>query len=144
MGCHDRRRRRQRRACMVRPVTAVCFSPDGSRIATASGSAAPFLWEAKTGRAIGEPAGHDGRVLGRRVRSGRHDGWRWRATMAWCGFAETATGTLLGETLRHEAAVTALAFSPDGRRLVTGCLDGRARLWDTDSLDDSGGVSLSG
>ena len=45
----------------------VCFSPDGSKIATASGSAAPFLWEAKTGRAIGDSAGHDGRDLGRRV-----------------------------------------------------------------------------
>jgi WD40 repeat protein/serine/threonine protein kinase len=35
--------------------------------------------------------------------------------------------TLLG----HEAPVLAVAYSPDGRRLVTGSRDGTARLWDT-------------
>ncbi|HVS19843.1 MAG TPA: WD40 repeat domain-containing protein, partial [Planctomycetota bacterium] len=31
----------------------------------------------------------------------------------------------------HPASVTALAFTPDGRRLVSGASDGRLRVWDT-------------
>jgi WD40 repeat protein len=47
-------------------------------------------------------------------------------------FWKTADGTRLRETLRHAAAVTSLTFSPDGRKLASGCLDGRARLWESD------------
>jgi eukaryotic-like serine/threonine-protein kinase len=36
-----------------------------------------------------------------------------------------------GESLRHPGAVWAVAFSPNGETLVTGCRDGSARLWDT-------------
>jgi WD40 repeat protein len=40
------------------------------------------------------------------------------------------TGARLGEPLRgHEAAVDAVAFSPDGARLATGDGQGTARLW---------------
>jgi WD40 repeat protein len=37
--------------------------------------------------------------------------------------------TLVG----HKGAVTAVAFAPNGQRLVTGGKDGTARIWDTDS-----------
>jgi WD40 repeat protein len=32
--------------------------------------------------------------------------------------------------LRHEAAASSAAFSPDGRQILTGCADKKARLWD--------------
>ncbi len=50
-------------------------------------------------------------------------------------FQETATGRWLDPTLRHDAAVPTLAFGPDGRTLLTGCSDGRARLWDAARWD---------
>src|SRR5262249_47175945 len=47
-----------------------------------------------------------------------------------CRFWEVATGRPLGKPLRHEAEVYAVAFSPDGRTVVTGCHDNRVQLWD--------------
>ena len=41
-------------------VNAVAFSPDGKKIATASGSTAR-LWDAATGKPLGEPLRHDQR-----------------------------------------------------------------------------------
>jgi hypothetical protein len=46
-------------------------------------------------------------------------------------FWNARTGKQIGEPLKgHEAAVNALAFSPDGKRVVTASADGTARLWD--------------
>jgi WD40 repeat protein len=39
----------------------------------------------------------------------------------------------LTSTLRHDSFVTAVAFSPDGKFVLTGSYDGAARLWRVDS-----------
>jgi WD40 repeat protein len=44
---------------------------------------------------------------------------------------DTATGQELRPGSGHAATVWALAFSPDGRQLLTSSHDGTARLWDT-------------
>jgi hypothetical protein len=36
----------------------------------------------------------------------------------------------LRQCLRHQERVSGVAFSPDGTRLVTGCVDGTAQIWD--------------
>jgi len=43
---------------------------------------------------------------------------------------DSATGMLRGPSLPHPGLVLALAFSPDGKWILTGCVDKRARLWD--------------
>ena len=42
-------------------------------------------------------------------------------------------GTSLGVILGHTGAVTALAFAPDGRTLISGSTDATIRLWDVTS-----------
>jgi WD40 repeat protein len=43
---------------------------------------------------------------------------------------DAATGRSLGGPLRHDAALRAMTFSPDGRTVLTGGEDGSARFWD--------------
>jgi WD40 repeat protein len=40
------------------------------------------------------------------------------------------TGESIGKPLRHAALVQSVAFSPDGKRMVTGGRDGMFRIWD--------------
>jgi WD40 repeat protein len=48
------------------------------------------------------------------------------------------SGKLLA-TLRHEGAIRAAAFSPDGKKILTGGLDQTARLWNTATGESIGG-----
>src|SRR5207247_334283 len=43
---------------------------------------------------------------------------------------DSATRKPFGEPLRHDYAVFAVAFSPDGTKVLTGSIDKTARLWD--------------
>ena len=47
---------------MRRQVYSAQFSPDGQRVVTASEDRTARLWDAVTGKAIGEPMKHDGAV----------------------------------------------------------------------------------
>ena len=44
---------------------------------------------------------------------------------------DLATGSLVAVMRGHAGAIGLIAFSPDGRRLVTGARDGTVRLWNT-------------
>jgi len=43
---------------------------------------------------------------------------------------DASTGEPIGAPLRHPQFIRCIAFSPDGRKLVTGCADGIVRIWD--------------
>jgi WD40 repeat protein len=42
---------------------------------------------------------------------------------------DAATMQPLGSPLRHDYAILSVAISPDGTRLLTGCVDGAVHLW---------------
>src|SRR5205085_12454597 len=46
---------------------------------------------------------------------------------------DLATGKPVGRELRHPDEVPSLAFDGSGTQLLTGCRDGKARLWQVDS-----------
>jgi WD40 repeat protein len=111
-------------------VFSVVFSPDGHRLASASGDETIRLWNADTGQPIGAPLkGHTDTVRsvvfspdGHRLASagGDHTIRVWNAD----------TGQPIGDPLTgHTGAVSSVVFSPDGHRLASASADDTLRLW---------------
>jgi WD40 repeat protein/serine/threonine protein kinase len=110
------------------PILAVAFRPDGQAVLTGSHDHTAQLWEAASGRPIGQPFRHQDFVG---VVAFSPDGQR-ALTASFDGTArlwDAATGQA-GAVLRHEHSVTAAAFSPDGQRVLTGSQDRTAQLWE--------------
>ena len=115
-------------------IFSAAFSPDGKRIVIASLAATARIWDAATGKPIGEPLrGHEDAVIsaafspdGRRIVTASQD----KTARLW----DAATGRPVGESLKgHEGAVISAAFRPDGGRIVTASEDKTARVWDAAS-----------
>jgi WD40 repeat protein len=113
-------------------ITALAFSPDGTRVVTASSGDVAIIWDAATGRAIAGPLTHQSSISfaafspdGTRVVTGSAD----KTARIW----DAATGRAMTGPLRHGDDVAIAAFSPDGARVATGSADGTARIWDVAS-----------
>src|SRR5205823_331959 len=112
-------------------VNSAQFSPDGQRVVTASGDETVRVWDAASGKPIGEPMKDDG------VNSAQFspDGQRvvtasWDKTVrVW----DAISGKPIGEPMKHDAGVNSAQFSPDGQRVVTASMDKTARVWDAAS-----------
>lgn len=115
---------------------ALAFSPDGKRLATASGNLA-LVWDVNAGKVLMKAthASSPDEALdphlwvvdvafspdGTSMASAGRDG----TARVW----SIATGQELVR-LKHDAPVSAVAFSPHGTMLSTAAFDGTARLWD--------------
>ena len=107
---------------------SVAFSPDGTRIATASADGTAKVWDAATGQELFTLVGHTRGVTsvvfspdGTQIATGSAD----KTARVW----EAATGKLLQTLLGHTEGVTSVAFSPDGTHLAAASLDGTTRLY---------------
>ncbi len=119
-------------------VTSAVFSPDGKRILTASADKTAIVWSAETGQKILVLSGHkapvrmarfspDGSLIataGGYVLSGRRK--RDHSARIW----SAATGAQVRILDGHGQTVRSIAFSHDGKKILTASFDGTARLWD--------------
>jgi WD40 repeat protein/tetratricopeptide (TPR) repeat protein/tRNA A-37 threonylcarbamoyl transferase component Bud32 len=115
-------------------VNSAEFSPDGTRVVTASDDRTACVWETRTGQRVGAALSHDERVRGAHFSP---DGTKV-VTFALDGSArvwDAATGAPLTPPLKHRGAVWSAEFSSDGRRVVTASADQTARVWDATTGD---------
>jgi WD40 repeat protein len=107
-------------------VRAAAFSPDGSRVVTASADGGARVFDAATGALLrvltsaGPVTSVSYSPDGTLVATTSVD----RTARLW-----PADGRAAVRVLRHPVGVRAGSFSPDGRMLVTVGEDGRARIW---------------
>jgi RNA polymerase sigma factor (sigma-70 family) len=105
---------------------AVAFAPDGRTVATGDSGRRVRLWDAATGKELRQVRGVDGDVLvfapdGRAL--ALRDGGDVR-------LIDPATSEERRRLAGHQGGITALVFSPDGRRLASGSWDSTAVVWD--------------
>ncbi|BAP55871.1 TIR domain-containing protein [Thioploca ingrica] len=115
-------------------VNTVAFSPDGTRIVTASKDETAFVWNSTTGELLFVLQGHEQRVTtaafspdGTRIVTVSSDG----TARVW----DLTTGKYLLENSailqKDEVKVNTATFSPDGTRIVTASEDGTASVWES-------------
>jgi WD40 repeat protein/predicted Ser/Thr protein kinase len=144
-----------------RNVEVVAFSSDDRRILTGDVDRTVRLWDATTGVQLCSVSGHacafspDGRYVvttGGFIESGGNlfgDDTSNNATL-W----EAETGREILRFKGHIDLIMCVAFSPDGRKILTGSRDKTAKLWDATSgaclttleghTDQLGSVEFSG
>ncbi len=113
-------------------VTAVAFSPDGTRVLSGSQDFTLKLWDIASGKLIRTFDAHTSSVAavtfspdGTRVLSGSWD----KTLKLW----DAASGQLLRTFGGHTDRVNSVVFSPDGTRLLSGSRDKTLKLWDAAS-----------
>jgi WD40 repeat protein len=123
------------------PVLACEFSPDGTKIVSASQDHSIKLWDAQTGQELRTVVGHKNRVPSSRLApdvspitccgfspdsrffiSGAEDG----ILITW----NVETGAIVHSFPEQKSTVSSCCFSPDGMMIVSGYEDGTLILWD--------------
>lgn len=120
-------------ATLDAPISALFFSPDGTRLGVGSQDGAARVWDLR--RLDREPVtlrGHSEEITSLRFSADN----RYIATTSLdnaARFWRTSDGRLEAVLSGHSVNVWSVAFSPDGRRLATADESGEIRLWSVET-----------
>lgn len=108
-------------------INTAVFSPDGSKILTASNDKTAKLWDLQ-GNLLADLKGHTSSVTSALFSP---DG-RKILTASWDDTAKLwdLQGNLLADLKGHIDTVVSAVFSPDGSKIITASNDNTAKLWD--------------
>jgi len=120
-------------------INQAAFSPDGKQIATVSSDGTARLWDANTGEQLSVLIENEDTILhvefspdGQRLITGSG-----RGVLRIGGSTDTNahlwdpnTGEQIAVLTEHEFGVHDVAFSPDGKRVITTSFDTIPRIWD--------------
>jgi WD40 repeat protein len=95
-------------------VTCLQFSPDGRRLVSGADDQLVIVWNIETGQAERLLLGHGDPTITQRLAAAARD------------YAEDDMLRIAA----HAGRITAVAFSPDGNRILTASADKTARVWD--------------
>ena len=110
-------------------VVSAAYSPDGTRIVTASFDKTARIWDARTGVQLAVLYGHGSLVYtaayspdGTRIVTASDD----KTARIW----DARTGAQLAVLSGHGDQLSCARYSSDGTRIVTASMDKTARIWD--------------
>lgn len=123
-------------------ILSIAFNPGGGLLASGSGDHLIKLWDAKTGELKFTLSGHSGPVAsvafspdGHTLASGSIDGriklWNAASGRELRSLANVIETKRPGEL--HPPNVNSIAFSPDGKLLVSGGIEHTIKLWDVNT-----------
>jgi hypothetical protein len=130
----------------ISPILSVAWSPDGSKIATASEEGTARIWSSSNGSTLLNLTGHSSYIFsvawspdGNKIATGSLDG----ATRVWSSSSGSTLLTLMGSS-------SSVAWSPDGSKIATASWGSdTTRVWSSSSgstlltLTDYSGKGLS-
>src|SRR5262249_44052376 len=125
---------------LAEPVTALAFNRDGKALGCTLGTATVRLWDVQTGKRVIDL---EGTAAALDVKDSP-DGCRSALVGEKNCIEIRQEGKVLHVLAGHKLGVTALAFSPDGRRLYSSGADACVRVWDTDKGKELRVISLPG
>ncbi len=119
-----------------RYIAALAWSPDGSKIATASGDGTVQVWDAASGTSIYTYTGHQNQNQNASVNA---VAWSLDSTTVYSAATDiqvwkAVDGTKLFTYTGHSNnTIHCLALSPDGKSIASGSDDNTVQVWDANS-----------